>query len=455
MEEIKQAVNTRNAGWKAGETSVTRLPESQRSRLCGALPEPDSVIKAKRRSSDAKFAKADEVRAHPTAFSWLDVNGDNWISGVRNQSPWGTCASFGFVACLETYVKQQADDPDLEVDLSERFLFSYGGGDALRGWWGSQSGDFLTAVGVVNEEDCPYDEWDGAPDTAPIETFISGDLYAVEDWEIIFEFYLTQYEDELKTHLLETPLPVLMYVYEDFNAYTGGIYTHVTGEYVGNHYVQLIGWSDEEDYWLCKNSWGEDWGEAGYFRMKKSNKANSNFPDQVYRLYPRNARTNLYKPAREYSIVLPDNAALSSVNHVKGLLNPEDVTLQMNIIHQNIPDLAIDLVSNQFRTVRVFSSPEASYPEMNGVYFNDKCGWNIETFFLYRGEDGADMGNYRGCMRPEQSIQEILPLTAYGKWRLDISDNAEEGTGTLNNWGLFFAADQPPASADPVLWNRY
>ena len=38
--------------------------------------------------------------------------------------------------------------------------------------------------------------------------------------------------------------------------------------------VQLVGYgTDAEfgDYWLVKNSWGEDgWGEAGYIRMKRS-----------------------------------------------------------------------------------------------------------------------------------------------------------------------------------------
>ena len=42
-----------------------------------------------------------------------------------------------------------------------------------------------------------------------------------------------------------------------------------------NHAIVCIGWGEEtvkEDtvkYWILKNSWGEKWGENGYFKLKK------------------------------------------------------------------------------------------------------------------------------------------------------------------------------------------
>jgi len=44
----------------------------------------------------------------------------------------------------------------------------------------------------------------------------------------------------------------------------------VTGALKGGHAVKILGWGQEDgvDYWLCGNSWGPDWGEDGYFKIK-------------------------------------------------------------------------------------------------------------------------------------------------------------------------------------------
>ncbi|KAK6024790.1 papain family cysteine protease [Ostertagia ostertagi] len=58
-------------------------------------------------------------------------------------------------------------------------------------------------------------------------------------------------------------------VYEDFGWYRSGIYKHTWGDEAGGHAVKVIGWGTENGtaYWLVANSWHNDWGEKGYFRM--------------------------------------------------------------------------------------------------------------------------------------------------------------------------------------------
>ncbi|CAG2178500.1 unnamed protein product, partial [Oppiella nova] len=62
-------------------------------------------------------------------------------------------------------------------------------------------------------------------------------------------------------------------VYEDFFEYKSGVYQHVTGQFAGNHAVRILGWGVENgvDYWLVANSWNEDWGDKGYFKIKRGN----------------------------------------------------------------------------------------------------------------------------------------------------------------------------------------
>jgi len=60
-------------------------------------------------------------------------------------------------------------------------------------------------------------------------------------------------------------------VYEDFLAYKSGVYVHKTGQLLGGHAIKILGWGVEDgtDYWIVANSWNEDWGDNGYFKIKR------------------------------------------------------------------------------------------------------------------------------------------------------------------------------------------
>jgi len=75
------------------------------------------------------------------------------------------------------------------------------------------------------------------------------------------------------TALQKGPLSAAFTVYADFPTYTSGVYKHTTGSALGGHAVEIIGYGNEdgEDYWLVKNSWNNQWGLGGTFKIARGN----------------------------------------------------------------------------------------------------------------------------------------------------------------------------------------
>lgn len=80
--------------------------------------------------------------------------------------------------------------------------------------------------------------------------------------------------EQMQTAIMqEGPLAVAFTVYADFPTYKSGVYTHKTGGMLGGHAVEMVGWGTEngQDYWLIKNSWNEQWGDGGFFKIARGN----------------------------------------------------------------------------------------------------------------------------------------------------------------------------------------
>lgn len=45
---------------------------------------------------------------------------------------------------------------------------------------------------------------------------------------------------------------------------------NISWEYI-NHSIIILGWGEEDGvkYWICRNSYGPDWGENGHFRIRR------------------------------------------------------------------------------------------------------------------------------------------------------------------------------------------
>lgn len=71
------------------------------------------------------------------------------------------------------------------------------------------------------------------------------------------------------------PVLACFTVQEDFQHYDSGIYqtdSSSASQELYGHCAKLLGWGEEAGlkYWLYMNTWGRNWGEAGFFRVSES-----------------------------------------------------------------------------------------------------------------------------------------------------------------------------------------
>jgi len=81
--------------------------------------------------------------------------------------------------------------------------------------------------------------------------------------------YSVKGEENMQRELMEKgTLSVAFTVYEDFEAYSSGVYQHKTGRSLVVM-LKMIGWGVDNGtpYWTCINSWNDSWGEGGAFRI--------------------------------------------------------------------------------------------------------------------------------------------------------------------------------------------
>jgi len=221
------------------------------------------------------FAVANFNPAHPSfsnaapdSFDWRDKG---LVTPVRDQGMCGSCWAFSTVANLEgLYYKLKGK----AVDLSEQILVDCDTYDsACNGGLMEYAFQWIKENGMETEEDYPYTGYKGTCKADPskyIDMKVTG-------WKKLGPSTSTWYpvdEEEIKEFLYETgPLAIALNA-NPLQTYSGGILDKTSSQCPVsgiNHAVTLVGYGAESgvDYWIVKNSWGENWGENGYFRIRR------------------------------------------------------------------------------------------------------------------------------------------------------------------------------------------
>ena len=252
---LEQLRNMPGMTWKAG------IPK----RFKGMSEEQVRAMLMKPGKQVPDFAKTRLVGAAPSSFSWLDEKPE--CLKVRDQASCGSCWAFSSVGPFSD--NRCIDKKDSKrVQYSEQYMVSCDTGNmGCDGGYLMMDQKFLKKTGVPTAACVSYKSGsNGVTGKCPT---------ACDDGSKITLTKSTGYEnvctneESIKVALTEGAVQTAFTVYSDFMYYESGIYQHKSGYMEGGHAVTFVGYGEEKGtkYWLVRNSWGESWGENGYFRI--------------------------------------------------------------------------------------------------------------------------------------------------------------------------------------------
>ncbi|MBR4452348.1 MAG: hypothetical protein IKS39_10970 [Clostridia bacterium] len=236
----------------------------------------------------------------PSKYSAVDKG---YVTCVKDQGDFGACGAFAAVSCLESdYIMQGYGTKD-NTDFSEAFLHWY----AVNSAWADEKSDYYgdgvlfsgsvynqgvvdsdlvsalkTDSGIAFERDFPYSAYTASKmgSYSDAQRFASGCNVRIKD---IVELDISDRTD-IQSWILKHGSAAVTFNGTRFYTGTNGTVANNPLALVNNHEVAIVGWDDDfiaqgafsslvmrnKGAWLCKNSWGEEWGDDGYFWLPYS-----------------------------------------------------------------------------------------------------------------------------------------------------------------------------------------
>jgi C1A family cysteine protease len=247
---------SKNATWQAKQTDQTYLTLEQKKALLGVTPDRAFLRGMKQQGQQAMSF----LPNFDAEVDWRTKNGGK-VSPVKNQGTCGSCVSHATVGLIESMA---LIEKGILLDLSEADLhFCSIHGANCNGWFPPLALESARTRGVTDEAHFPYaSAFVGGAPQCIVAPDRAQHVFTITSWTMpLFDPYR---KDALTNH---GPLVAVLDIYDDFFGYGSGIYQHVSGQKVGSHCILVVGYSQSQNCWICKNSWGEGWGEAGFFRI--------------------------------------------------------------------------------------------------------------------------------------------------------------------------------------------
>jgi KDEL-tailed cysteine endopeptidase len=202
-------------------------------------------------------------------FDWRDYN---VVNPVRNQGQCGSCWAFATTANAESV---WAIHTGHLYDMSEQYLVDCATGVGYFNM-GCKGGNMDSAFKfMIQQKQCNESEY---PYTSGI-TETKSKCHACDEFTSFTSCYTVQANNQVQLKEAVLKNPVVIGIEADtyyFQSYSTGILTSSLCGTTIDHAVEIVGFGVENDtkYWTVRNSWDEDWGENGYFRILRTDSTN-------------------------------------------------------------------------------------------------------------------------------------------------------------------------------------
>ncbi|XP_063369908.1 cathepsin K-like [Cydia amplana] len=254
--------NRQNLGFKLALNHLSDLTPAERAHMSGGRRSPNPSATVPFPHSERQVG--DIVTQIPEEY---DMRLQGIISPVKNQDKCGSCWTFATAAAVEGALARL--DGRI-LDLSEQSIIDCtweGVCEGCNGGWPKEALKHIMKHGIPLEED--YGGYLNENGYCHLENVT--EVFKIRGFTLVTPLSVSAMKVALYKY---GPVIVTIQNNDAFNFYRSGVFYDPTcvDDYVG-HAITIVGYGsrDGTDYWIVKNSYGEQWGEDGYMLLSSSN----------------------------------------------------------------------------------------------------------------------------------------------------------------------------------------